>query len=162
MKNPLKVTKDFTKNFNEIISKFKNDKVLIGVPENKADRKDDEINNATLLAIMNFGSPSNNIPPWPILDIGIEKSKEEVSKQFALAAEKALSDGPQAVDRYYERAGIIASNSVKLVLNSQINAPEGRPLESTIKARKRKGFKGKKYWLVTGQLRNSITYVVKK
>jgi len=163
LKNPLKITKDFTKNFNEILSKLKNDKVLVGVPEDTSKRKDGEkINNATLLAIMNFGSPSNNIPAWPILEIGIEKAKEAVSKQFALAAEKSLSGGTAAVDTYYERAGIIASDSVKRVLNDQVEAPQGRPLEGTIKARKRKGFKGSKYWLVTGQLRNSITYVVKK
>ncbi|MDD1617199.1 MAG: hypothetical protein LUQ28_12105, partial [Methylococcaceae bacterium] len=57
------------------------------------------------------------------------------------------------------KAGIVAQNSVK----ATITKGEGfEPLaESTIKARQRKGFKGTKPLIRTGQLRNSITYIVK-
>lgn len=161
-KPTLKVTADFTKDFNEIIGKLKKDKVLVGIPQSDEPREDGEINNATLLAIANFGSPQNNIPPWPIMKIGIENAKPAIAAAFASAAKGALTDGASAVDAGYERAGIVASNSIKKVLNSQEGVPPNKPAEATIDARKRRGFKGTKYWLVTGQLRNAITYVVVK
>ncbi len=154
------VTEDFTKDFNEIIKGFKNDAVLVGVPAQDATRKDNEpINNATLLAINEFGSPINNIPPRPVMAIGIRNAQEEIAEQFKLAAKNALSKGLAALSIFYNRAGIIASNSVKKAINSQ----EGfdGPSEATLKARKAVGFSGTKALIVTGQMRNSITYVVK-
>lgn len=156
----LEVTSDFTKQFNETIKKFKNDAVLIGIPEDKTKRKPgDPINNATLLAINEFGSAANNIPPRPVMAIGIKKAQDQIAAQFKLAAQKALSQGFRAVDTYYNRAGIIASNSVKKVINSQ-EGIDG-PSEATLKARKAAGFKGTKSLIVTGQMRNAITYVIK-
>lgn len=159
MKPSIKVTSDFTDQVNKILSKFKRDAVLVGVPETDTKRKEDEpINNATILAMNQFGVDELNIPPRPIMSIGIKNAQEEISEQFKLAAKNALFDGPSALTTYYNRAGIIASNSIKKVINSQ----EGieAPAESTLEARREKGFKGEKALLVTGQLRNSITYVV--
>lgn len=164
-KSSLKVTADFTKDFNDIVKKFKNDAVLVGVPEVKANRKNDEegekepINNAALLAINQFGSPINNIPPRPVMTIGIKNAQAEIAEQFKQAAKNALSKGLEALSIYYNRAGIIASNAIKKAINSQ----EGiaAPSEATLEARESKGFKGTKALIVTGQLRNSITYIVK-
>lgn len=166
MKNPtIKVT-DFTADFNAVIKRFKNDQVLVGIPAEKTERSDDKsddksgITNAALLAINNFGSPAQNIPPRPVMAIGIANAQDEIADQFALAAKNALKDGVSAVTKYYNRAGIIASNSIKKAINSQ----EGieAPAESTIKSRESKGFKGTKALIVTGQMRNAITYVVKE
>ncbi|MFI5416190.1 MAG: hypothetical protein ACHQXJ_02430, partial [Nitrososphaerales archaeon] len=63
---------------------------------------------------------------------------------------------------YYERAGIIAANACKKVINDQEGLKP--PAPATLKARKyitASGFKGTKSLLVTGQVRNAITYVVK-
>lgn len=163
-KTTLKVTNDFTTEFNNIIQGLKKSQVLVGVPEEKSTRKEAKdtngINNATLLAINEYGSPVNNIPSRPVLTIGIRNAKDEIAKQFGLAASVSLDKGVSSVDRYLERAGIIASNSVKKTINSG----EGfrGPAESTLKSRESKGFKGTKSLIVTGQLRNSITYVVTK
>jgi hypothetical protein len=91
--------------------------------------------------------------------IGIRKAKDEIAEQFRQAAVNALKQGFAALDTYFERAGIIASNSVKKVINSQ----EGikGPSEATLAARKAQGFKGTKALVVTGQMRNAITYVVR-
>lgn len=157
----VKVTSDFTEDFNEAIKKFKNDSVLVGVPEDAKPRKDGElINNATILAINEFGSPLQNIPPRPVMAIGIKNAQEQIAEQFKIAAQNVLSKGIAAVTRYYERAGIIASNSVKKAINSQIGIE--KPADATLAARRSQGFKGTKALIVTGQLRNSITYVVKE
>lgn len=161
------VTVDKTSDFEKIIRKFKNDAVLVGIPASDSERKPDAdgktpaIGNAALLAIANFGSPMNNIPPWPIMGLGIRKAQEQIAEQFKLGLRNALSQGFSAMTIYYNRAGIIASNSIKKVLNSQEGVPSKRPSDATLAARKDAGFSGKKYWIVTGQMRNAITYVVK-
>lgn len=156
-----KVTEDFTDQFNEIVNRFKKDEVLVGIPQAEAAREDDQfINNATLLAINNFGSPANNIPPRPVMSIGIKNAQDEIAEQYKLAVQKAWKEGPEALDQYYERAGIIASNSIKKAINTGEDIKP--PAESTLKARKSKNFAGKKALIVTGQMRNAITYVVKR
>lgn len=161
MKKPtLEVTADFTKDFMEVIARFKNDAVLVGIPYDHTQRDDDDsINNATLLAINNFGSPSNNIPPRPVMQIGIKNAQEPIAAQFKLAAQNALKQGISALNQYYERAGIIASNAIKKAINDQEGFPG--PSEATLAARRAKGFKGTKSLIVTGQMRNAITYIVK-
>lgn len=166
-KPSLTVTSDFTEHFNEIVRKFKRDAVLVGIPEANGERDAEEsesksqISNAALLAIMNFGSALNNIPAWPVMAIGIQKAQTEIVAQLKRGAQLALSQGFSAIDTYYNRAGLIASNSIKKVINAQEDVPKDRPTDSTLGARKRDGFKGTKYWIVTGQMRNAITYVIK-
>lgn len=161
MKPKMVVLEDFTAQFKEIVNKFRHESVLVGIPEQETTReeKDAGINNATLLAINNFGSPLQNIPARPVMEIGIQNAQDQIAEEFAKAAKNALSKGLTAIDIYYERAGIIASNSIKKAINSG----EGfdGPSEATLKARKAKGFSGTKSLIVTGQLRNSITYVVR-
>lgn len=160
MKMNVKVTADFTGKFNQILSRFRKDEVLVGIPEEKTTRSDDSpINNATILAINEFGSPSNNIPARPVMKLGIKAALPQITNQFKLAAQKALTDGTAALDVFYNRAGIIASNSIKKTINAQIGF-DG-PAASTLKRREAMGFKGTKALIVTGQLRNSITYVLR-
>jgi hypothetical protein len=159
------VTKDFTKDFYEVIHRFKNDNVLVGIPAEKTQREitDDEENsgmtNAAILAINNFGDPAQNIPKRPVMEIGIRNAQDEIIEIFKACAKDALSRGLAAIRPAYEKAGIVASNSIKKAINSQ----EGirKPEDSTIAARKARGFKGNKALIVTGQMRNAITYVVK-
>ncbi len=162
MKPSLKVTSDFTEQFNETIKKFKRDAVLIGIPEEKADREEkaeEPINNAALLAINEFGSPKNNIPARPVMAIGIKNAQKEIIEQMKQGAKLALSKGFDAIDTYYNRVGIIASNAVKKAINSQLGIKP--PAAATLASRKSAGFKGTKALIVTGQMRNAITYVIK-
>lgn len=159
-KPTLTVTSDFTDDFDKIIARFKHDAVLVGIPETDASRSSDEINNATLLAINNFGSPIHNIPARPVMQNGIRFAQGEIAEQFKLAAKGVFTKGFSALDTYYNRAGIIASNSIKKSINDQ-EFSDG-PSDSTLAARKRVGFKGTKSLIVTGQMRNAITYVVRQ
>ena len=170
-KPTLTVTKDFTEQFNSIVKGFKNDKVLVGIPSDETERQANDvedkapINNATILAINTFGSEKNNIPPRPVLQMGIQDAQDEIADQYAKAFKGALTKGLSALAVYYERAGIIASNSVKKVINGQggiVDGPIEGPAASTLANRRNKGFSGTKALIVTGQLRNAITYVVKR
>jgi hypothetical protein len=160
----MKVTSDFTKEFNETVSRFKKDSVLVGIPQEENSRKDEEhqVGNAAILAINHFGSEEAHIPPRPVLTIGIRNAQDQISEEFKKAAQQALTKGASALSNYYERAGTVAANSCKKVINDQDGIK--KPAESTLKARRyltKTGFKGTKALLVTGQLRNAITYVVR-
>lgn len=167
-KPTLKVTSDFTKQFNDIIKKFQKDAVLVGIPEDADGRRetgeDSEIGNAALLAIINFGSPLNNIPPWNVMGIGIRNAQDDIAAQFAKAARDTLTavlrrqSGFDVLDRYYGRAGLIASTAIKVAINDQEDAP--KIAAATLAARRAAGFKGESRGIVTGQMRNAITYVV--
>lgn len=164
MKEPtLTITSDFTDNFKQILNKFKQDAVLVGIPESESvrDKMEEEgpISNAALLAINNFGSENLGIPPRSVMKIGIQNAKEEIAQQFKLAAQIALTKGPAALEIYYGRSGFIAANSIKKVINDQEGIKE--PSAATLATRKSAGFKGTKALVVTGQMRNAITYVVR-
>ena len=150
---------DFTKAFMSGIKSLKKYETLVGVPAEKSNRQDDGINNATILAINEFGSPANNIPSRPVLTIGLRLASDAVTNEMKNAILVGLKKGGDAVLPFYERAGLIASQSVKNVINNQIDI-EG-PAASTLEGRARRGFKGNKALIVSGQLRNSITWVVK-
>lgn len=160
----MSVTSDFTQRFNETIKRFQKDAVLVGIPEEKTERKDEDTDfgNAAILAINHFGSEEAHIPPRPVLSTGIKNAQGAIAEQFKICAKEVLSKGPAALEVYYNRAGSIAASACKRVINDQDGlAP---PSEATLRARKyltKSGFKGTKSLLVTGQLRNAITYVVK-
>lgn len=153
------VTEDFTANFNRVIKKFKRDAVLVGIPEEESPREHGTINNATLLALNNFGSPVNNIPARPVMAIGIKNAQPEIIKAFRDGAKKALSGGLGALSAAYNRAGIVAAVSIKKAINSQEGIEP--PAVATLIVRKAAGFSGTKALIVTGQMRNAITHVVK-
>lgn len=164
-----KVTSDFTKKFNETISRFKKDAVLIGIPAEDNERQGKEgfkeegpLGNAAILALNHFGSEEAHIPPTDVLGTGIKKAQEQIAEQFKVCAKTALTKGPSVLATYYERAGTIAANACKRVITQQDGFKP--PAPATLEARKyltQEGFKGKKRLLVTGQVRNAITYVVR-
>lgn len=158
----MKVVFDGTEKFKQAMKALASSDVYVGIPSDASTRKADEedeqqMNNATLGYIHENGSELAGIPPRPHLVPGVKAVSKEVAEEFKLAAQKAFND-PSAVFKHYSRAGIIASNSVKKIIQNQ----EGfEPLsEETIAKRKASGAKGTKALIRTGQYRNSITYVV--
>lgn len=153
---------DFTKAFLDVIETLKVKRTLVGIPEGENSRneegQDQPIGNAALLYINNFGSPANNIPPRPVMSIGIFNAQDEIAEQMKKSAIAGFKQGAPAIDKYYQRTGIIASNSIKRTINDQIGI---EPISfATELGRKRRGFMGEKALIVTGQMRNAITYVV--
>lgn len=143
------------KNIEAIASKS----VLVGIPSEKKERKEGDITNAEIGFIHEYGSPMRNIPARPFLVSGVKASAERVSKILKAYASDALNDA-STIDKGLHAAGLIAQSQIK----KQIVSQEGFvPLSSTtLKARAAKGFKGTKALIRTGQLLNSITFVVRK
>lgn len=160
----MKVTADNTKNFLKIIDLFRDQEVAVGIPEEETtrdpnDEEPQEVTNSFLLYINENGSPANNIPERPAMKNGIAKAAEDTAEQFYLLGQEAFDLGQKAFDKRLNRIGFINSSSIKNVINDQMGIDP--PAESTLKARKAKGFKGNKALIVTGQMRNAITHVVR-
>lgn len=157
----LKVT-DRTDELMKLIKSYKSEDVLVGIPASDTGRKETDagpINNATLMFINEFGSPVNNIPARPAMQIGIRMAQPEIVQEFRSMLSQSLKQGLSGLDKYWNRIGMIASNSVKNVINEQIDIQA--PASSTLKTRESRGFKGVKALLVTGQMRNAITWVTR-
>lgn len=160
-KPEIKVIFDNTQKVLETLRKFRSDAVLVGIPQAEAPRDDNAaMNNAAILFINEFGSAAGNIPARPVMAIGIRRAQPAVIDAFRAGATKALSGNPSALTQAYNRAGIVASTEVKKVINEQDGIEPPSP--ATLAARAAMGFKGEKALLVTGQMRNAITYVTKE
>lgn len=170
---------EIMKSINTLVSKD----VLVGIPDSKANRTNEDgepINNAQLGYIHEYGSPINNLPARPFLGTGVEAAKDEIADRLESAAKNALDGKYAQMNQGFDKAGLVAQNSVKNVFNSGQFAPLA---DSTLRARaSRGGTRGKaaqrelasrsegnapsnaeiKPLVDSGQLRNSITYVVRK
>lgn len=142
------------------VKKLTSHDVLVGIPGEDGPREDgDPMNNATLGYLHEMGSPANNIPPRPFLVPGVQGAMGKITPELAKGAEKSLKGDPAAITKALERVGMIAQNAVK----AKINTGPFIPLKpGTLLARRRKGYKGTKPLIRTGQLRNAITYVLKE
>lgn len=154
----IKVTKDTVAETLGTLKHMAEKRVLIGIPSDKTPRRGEPINNAALGFIHENGSAARNIPPRPFLIPGVRDAASrcvEVLKRYG----KAAFGEPTQIDKGLNASGLIAQASVK----NRIVSQEGfTPLKaSTIAARKSRGAKGEKALIRTGQLLNSISYVVR-
>lgn len=159
MKPSIRVTRDEVKNVITNIEAMTGKRVLIGIPDANAGRKDGPITNAALGYIHENGSPARNIPARPFLVPGVEEAAPKAIEAMKKFAAQGLTD-PAAVDKGLNAAGLIAQAAVK---NRIRNGVGFAPLaERTLAQRKASGKSGTKPLIRTGQLLNSITYVVKE
>ncbi|QIE88047.1 hypothetical protein G5B91_17925 [Pseudomonas nitroreducens] len=183
----LKVTKDTVWQVLASIQRLVRQEVLVGIPADKAEREDgDPINNAQLGYIHEYGSPAQNIPARPFLEPGVALGSEQITARMKNAAKAAIDGNSEKVDDELNQAGQIGAAGARY----QINHGEFEPLNpSTVRRRKKvRGTKStraaeKKYLeliasgstpeqaqeeagvrplINTGQLRNSLTYVIRK
>lgn len=159
----VKVTVDHVSAFKESIVKMIKRKAYVGIPLDNPDNtrrqdlkesgRDVNITNAEIGYTNEFGSPLHNIPPRPFLIPAALSSKGEIEKTLSNAAKNAIGGGGN-IDAALLAVGTKVQNRAKKNITSS-NGFE--PLsESTVKARKRKGLKGTKPLIATGQLVNSI------
>lgn len=131
--------------------------VLVGIPEDTNARKSDAMGNAAIGYVNENGSPANNIPARPFLLPGVLSVTGRCAAVLKHAALQAFTDD-DAVNKGLESAGQIARDAVK----KKITTGPFAPLSAmTISMRKADGISSVKPLIRTGQLRNSITYVVK-
>jgi len=140
--------------------------VLVGIPAEKAARTSEEarargtpITNAALGYIHEHGSPPVNIPPRPFLIPGIKNAQKEISEGFEKAGAAALEGKPDVMVKQLHAIGLRAATSVKLKIQS---GPFVALKPATIRARRRRGHMGTKPLIDTGQLRNAVTYVLRR
>lgn len=158
MKNGMTITRDEVANVLENIKAMVGKQVLIGIPGEKDGRRGDPMGNAALGYIHENGSPARNIPARPFLVPGVQEATPKAIEQLKKAAADGLDD-PAAVDRGLNAAGLLAQSAVKNRIRNSVGFAPLSP--KTLAKRRAKGAAGTKPLIRTGQLLNSITYVVK-
>lgn len=154
------VTRDMLDKIMASLAAMGGKRVLIGIPAPENGRNDGVIGNAALGYVHERGSGVRNIPARPFLVPGVQAAEPLTLKTLKVTAQQMLAGKSEAIDRGLNAAGLIAQSSVKRTLK----AGEGfAPLApATLAARRRKGFRGESPLIRTGQLLNSITYVVRE
>lgn len=171
------------KSIQELVGK----QVLVGIPdEGKNKRQGDEpVNNATIGYVMETGSPVHNVPARPFLVPGVQDARAAALRQLKQAGEAALAGDMPKMLQGLNRAGIVASNSVRNKISSNIPPPlDPATIANRHRQRETKSLReseqvylklidhgvapgaaqnevGIVALINTGQLRNSITYVVR-
>lgn len=154
----VKITVDKVTDIINAISKLAGKDVLVGIPDSDPDRKDGPISNAQIGYIQETGSPANNLPARPFLVPGVAEVQAKCADRLQKGATNALSGNLSSAEASLTAAGLIAESSVKRKINSNIQ-PE--LAESTLEARRDRGVTRTNTLVDTGQLRNSITHVVR-
>lgn len=147
-------------------------RLLIGIPAEKAARSDGDINNAELGYIHEYGAPEANIPARPFLMPGMEAAEAMIVDELAKALTKGItlaavqgdvSAGQAALTDGLNRAGLKAVS----IIQGRITAGLSPPLaERTVYARlhrkkNRRSGPDMKPLIDTGKLLASITYVIR-
>lgn len=168
----IKVTKDITDAVLKQLKSLALAKVFVGIPSGENTRSDSAssyngkkmeyrkpLGNAAIAYIQEKGSPAQGIPPTPFLVPGVRAAQDQLAKVLADGAANALSLDGANVDQTLNRCGLLAVSSVKSIIVNQVGFKKLK--FKTIEARYRLGFKGVKRLIRTGQLLNSVTYVIK-
>lgn len=154
----INITVDNLNQFASALELLKRKQVLAGVPEAKVRRKGGPINNATLAAIHDKGSPSQNIPARPFMEPGIKSVQVQLEQKLLTAGQAVMEGDSVKTEKALHAVGLIAQNGLRARVNSNIPPPL-KP--ATLKARRRRGRTGTRTLIDTAQMRNSLTYVVK-
>lgn len=172
----LTITQDNTANIKKAILDLARTTVHVGIPSEKASRKatsgKEQMTNATLGYIHEFGSPAHNIPARAWLVPGVVASKDKWTNYLEQAAKLAFEGKPASVDKALHAAGTTARDSVK----QRISAGIAPPLAESTKQRRRGKHKNTKAGpsdlaphfggftplVDTAQMLNSITYALRK
>jgi hypothetical protein len=159
VKNPAQMILNNLPKMKKTFEAMSKQEALAGVPGDTTGRKEVGANNASLAYIHDKGSPANNIPARPFMKPGVEVVKPRIIKVLAFAVKGALGKDDQAIEKGLNKAGLIAQNSIRATINAGVPPPLK---EGTLAGRRRRGRTGTAPLIDTGQLRNSITYVLRK
>ena len=138
--------------------------VVIGIPDDGSARQPEPgasapPSNAVIGYTQEFGSPEQNIPARPFLVPGVESITPKAAELLRKAGKAALFGDAAAVEAALNQIGLIGQAAAQQKITDGPFVPLS---ERTLKARKARGRKGDKPLLDTGQLRRSVTYIVRK
>lgn len=148
---------DNGKPLGDLLKEIAKMQVYVGIPEEKASRKGEPVNNAQLLYIHTNGSQLKGIPKRPVIEPALEakENKEAITAELGEAVKSLLDKKPAQAKMHLKRAGMIGQNAARAWFDDPRNgwAPN---TERTIVA------KGSDRPLIdTAQMRKAIIYVVK-
>ena len=154
--------------------------VLVGVPGEMTERKDDdkpsEITNAALAYIHDNGQPEVGIPARPFMLPGMKDAEPFVEKGLGQAMRAALRGNVTEAEQKMHAVGLVAQSSIRKKIDEGIPPPLS---DYTLKKRAERGRRGamteldrraegKEPSMVfarplidTGEMRKSITYVIR-
>lgn len=163
------------------VSELTRNRVMVGVPDEGAGRKEGAITNAALAYIHENGAPEVNIPPRPFLKPTVRKEQAIIVKMMKSAGTIALS-GKSPLPTF-NALGLKISSAVKRTITAGIPPPlAASTVAGRIGRRKSGTWRAKRRAMVaanvaankapgegiftplidTGSLRNSITYVIRR
>ncbi|SEI98862.1 hypothetical protein SAMN04244579_02714 [Azotobacter beijerinckii] len=185
----VKVTRDNVAMVLESIKQLAGQEVLVGIPATQAERSDGDsspLNNAQLVYIHENGSPARNIPARPFLVPGIDEQLQSIRPHLQKAASAAMDGNADRVQVELNAAGLIAADGARHKINfgdfeplspeTVRNRHRSRGTQSMREAERQyldliaqgsapeqaQSETGIRPLINTGQLRNSITYVIRK
>ncbi len=162
---------EMAQNIDRVLKFAIRQKVLIGIPAEKAARSDGGPNNATLGYIHEYGAPEANIPARPFLSPGMEKSEAMIVAELRRAAEKAIglavegdvSGGKAAVTERHAPDRPEGCEQYPGTDQRRLSPPLAEPTVYARLHRKKNRRSGSdmKPLIDTGQLLRSISYVIR-
>ena len=141
------------KKFYAELEKLKQNEVFIGYQAGHAKHTDEDGNTADMAEIAMFNElGTSTSPPRPFLRMTVDENKDKIN-QFVETQTKRIAEGASA-EQCMKQMGAFGVSLVQEKIGNGTFAPNA---ESTIKA------KGSDKPLIdTGQLRQSVHYVIKK
>jgi phage gpG-like protein len=177
------ITKDELPRLLEAVKKLTTRRVLVGIPDTTATRKPDpndpsnDVNNAELGYIHEFGAPEKNIPARPFLMPGIADARDKLVARLKKAGEGALSGSLPDIDKALTACGLVAVDAVQnkietgpfvplspLTIRQRLTRTAAYKAAGPAKqAKMMKDFLAteNKPLIDTGALKNSITFVLR-
>jgi hypothetical protein len=163
-----------------------NVEVLVGVPSDTSDRPKelapqdaDAITNAALAYIHDQGAPEARIPQREFMRPGIADARPEIERRLASAMRAAMRGNALVAEQAMHQAGIVAQSAIRNRIDAGIPPPLADYTLRKRNARTKKGSKSAqiemqrraeglapstqyaKPLIDTGELRKSITYVIR-
>jgi len=123
-------------------------------------RTDGPATNALIGYVQNYGSPARNIPARPFMEPGIANGMPKAEPYLKAAATAATGGDLGRAERNIMAAGLVLQGAVRLEITEGDFAPLA---PATIAARRRAGQQGElRPLIVSGQLRRSVSFVIRK
>lgn len=166
----VKMTVDHLARVAAAIAMLRETRVMVGLPSETAGRREGGITNAALGYIHEHGAPEAKIPARPWLHPGVKQAESTTTTLLKTAGELALAGKGDGALRAMNVAGLQAVSAVRRYLTAGVPPPLAA---STVRRRRRRS-KGSSYLRVatspsqttplvdTGQLRQAVTYVVRR
>lgn len=173
------VTEDKVPALIKAIQSLTNKRVMVGIPAEHAERPDSEVTNALIGYVLETGAPERNLPARPFLVPGVRNCTEDAMARMKQAGVSALMGNMSDVNNQLNAVGLMAAASVKdkmdtgpfvplanATLEARVRRNDGAQVGAAEELASRKagnppGTDLAQPLIDTGNLQNSITYVIR-